>query len=126
VDVGALGDGGERGFLGLGDVVEVAGVALEILDLGIDEARALISGKVESMAQLESQIQVAQAYAALNPTFSGSMIDPLVDEFNRDLNAAAVLDRFDVAGVVVSAVAGKNWPHSGCLAARGASSSNCD
>ncbi len=61
----------------------------------LDEARALISGKVESMALLELQIQVAQAYAALNPTFSGSMIDPLVDEFNRDLNAAAVLDRFD-------------------------------
>ena len=36
VDVGALGDRRQRRFLGLGDVVEVAGVALEVLDLGVD------------------------------------------------------------------------------------------
>ena len=41
VDVGALGDGGQGRLLGLGDVVEVAGIALEVLDLGIDESRAV-------------------------------------------------------------------------------------
>jgi hypothetical protein len=41
VDIGALGDGGQRGLLGLGDVVEIAGVVLEVLDLRVDVGRAL-------------------------------------------------------------------------------------
>ncbi len=41
VDVGALRDGGKRRFLGLGDVIEIAGVVLEIFDIGVDVFRAI-------------------------------------------------------------------------------------
>ena len=40
VDVGALGDRGEGRLLGFGDVVEVAGVVLDVLDVRVDGLRA--------------------------------------------------------------------------------------
>ena len=65
-------------------------VALELLD----EARNLISRQPDNQREAEALLQVAGAYALVEPARSFELVDPLIDQANEMLSAAALLDRF--------------------------------
>ncbi|MEW6731782.1 MAG: hypothetical protein AB1489_10680 [Acidobacteriota bacterium] len=61
----------------------------------LSEARALMSGAPENAIQLAAQMQIAYAYANLEPATSFGLIEPIIDKLNELIAAAAVLDGFD-------------------------------
>ena len=65
-------------------------VALELLD----EARKLVNAQPDNQKQLDALLQVAAAYAVVEPTRAFELIDPLIDQANDMLSAAALLDKF--------------------------------
>ena len=68
-------------------------LALEVLD----EARKLISNPAENQKQIDALLQVARAYALVEPSRTFDLIDPLIDQANEMLAAAALLDKFGAA-----------------------------
>jgi hypothetical protein len=66
-------------------------VALELLS----EARGLVSGRAETLAEIRARIEVARAYMSLEPGVSFDIIEPLIDQFNEISAAVLVLDRFE-------------------------------
>lgn len=68
-------------------------LALEVLD----EARKLISNPPENQKQIDALLQVARAYALVEPSRTFELIEPLIDQANEMLAAAALLDKFGAA-----------------------------
>jgi len=68
-------------------------LALEVLD----EARKLISNPAENQKQIDALLQVAKAYALVEPSRTFDLLDPLIDQANEMLAAAALLDKFGAA-----------------------------
>ena len=62
----------------------------------LDEARGLVSRRATNYGQLESQIKVAHAYAAFDPTKSFDTLEPGISQINELLSAAALLNGFEV------------------------------
>jgi hypothetical protein len=67
-------------------------LALQLLD----EARGLVTRRATNYAQIEAQVNVAQAYRALDPTRSFETLEPGINQINELLSAAAVLSGFEV------------------------------
>lgn len=64
--------------------------ALELLE----EARRLINSPPANQKQIDALLQVAGAYALVEPTRTFELIGPLIDQANEMLAAAALLDKF--------------------------------
>jgi len=62
----------------------------------LDEARALVSKKATSYGQFEAQINVAQAYASIDPAKSFETLEPGINQINELLSAASILSGFEV------------------------------
>lgn len=69
-----------------------AKLALQILG----EAQKLVSGRITSYQQFESQLQVARAFATLDPARSFEVLEPGINQLNELFPAAALLSGFDV------------------------------
>ncbi|HEU4389717.1 MAG TPA: hypothetical protein VFV34_18070 [Blastocatellia bacterium] len=62
----------------------------------LQEARNLVSRRAENYQQLESQLQVAHAYAAFDIQASFEILESTIDQLNDLLNAAVLLNGFEV------------------------------
>ncbi|HVF88373.1 MAG TPA: hypothetical protein VM866_12330 [Pyrinomonadaceae bacterium] len=60
----------------------------------LEEAHNLVAGRAENHAQFQALLQIAQAYATLDPARSFGIIEGAVDRLNELLAAAAVVDGF--------------------------------
>ncbi len=60
----------------------------------LDESRGAINPRPRNLAQLAAQFQVARAAALVDPAHSFVLIEPMVDQLNELVNAAAVLGGF--------------------------------
>jgi len=60
----------------------------------LNEAHDLIHNPVRNAAQLDAQIQLAHAYLRVDPEQSFKMMAQIIDQTNRLVTAAAVLDGF--------------------------------
>lgn len=59
------------------------------------EAFDMIGGRASNYQRLQAQLQVAQAYAPLDPDRSFDIMAPIVEQLNDLMAAAAVLDGFE-------------------------------
>lgn len=62
----------------------------------IDEASGLLPAKAKNYNQLGIQLQIAQAYIAVDPSRSISLLTAIANHLNALIAAAAVLEGFDV------------------------------
>ena len=62
----------------------------------LQEARNLVSRRAENYQQLESQLQVAHAYAGVDTQASFEILESNIDQLNELLNAAVLLNGFEV------------------------------
>ncbi|MBA3438828.1 MAG: hypothetical protein H0T92_03040 [Pyrinomonadaceae bacterium] len=60
----------------------------------LEEARGLLDNQVKNTQQLNTRLQVARAYASLEPAQSFELIEPIIDRINEVLAATEVLDGF--------------------------------
>lgn len=67
-------------------------LALQLLD----EARGLVSRRATNYGQFEAQLNVAHAFAALDPSRSFETMEPGINQLNELLSAAAMLSGFEV------------------------------
>src|ERR1051325_989243 len=65
-------------------------VALALLD----EARSLVSNRAKNFAKLGMHLQVARGYARLDPARSLLILEPIIDQLNELIGAAALLGGF--------------------------------
>lgn len=65
-------------------------LALQLLN----EALGLINRPPENQAQITALLQIARAYAPIEPACTFEIIDPLVNQANEVLAAAALLEKF--------------------------------
>jgi len=65
-------------------------LALELLD----EARKLINSPPANQKQIDALMQVAGAYALVEPARAFELINPLIVQANEMIAAAALLDKF--------------------------------
>jgi hypothetical protein len=61
----------------------------------LNQAWSLVSGKAEDYNQLMTQVEIASAYAGLQPEQSFAIIEPIIDQINELIPAAATLDGFN-------------------------------
>lgn len=62
----------------------------------LGEAQKLVSGRISSYQQFELQLQVARAFAPLDPARSFEVLEPGINQLNELFPAAALLSGFDV------------------------------
>jgi hypothetical protein len=62
----------------------------------LEEARTLVTRRANSYQQLDNQLQVAHAYAALDPARSFEVLELGINQLNELLPAAAMLSGFEV------------------------------
>jgi hypothetical protein len=62
----------------------------------LDEARGLVSRRATSYAQFEAQVNVAHAFASLDPVKSFETMEPGINQMNELLSAAALLSGFEL------------------------------
>jgi hypothetical protein len=62
----------------------------------LEDARTLVTKRVTSYKEFEDQIKVADAYASLQPKASFEIMDMGIAQLNELLNAATVLNGFEV------------------------------
>jgi hypothetical protein len=62
----------------------------------LDDAQRLVSRPATNYQQMEAQIRVAHSFAALDPTRSFQVLEPIMVQLNELLSAAAVLNGFEV------------------------------
>lgn len=62
----------------------------------LDDARSLVTKRATSYKDFEDQIKVADAYASLEPKHSFEIMDMGINQLNELLNAATVLNGFEV------------------------------
>ncbi len=68
------------------------------LDL-LDEARQLVpNAQAQNQDQLDAQLAVAAAYTFVEPTRSFEIVEPMIDQANELIRAAALLDKFGNSG----------------------------
>jgi hypothetical protein len=67
-------------------------LALQLLD----EARGIVTRRATNYGQFEAQVNVAHAYAALDPSRSFETLEPGINQLNELLSAAAMLSGFEV------------------------------
>jgi hypothetical protein len=67
-------------------------LALQILI----EAQKFVSGRLSSYQQFDSQLQVAKAFAAVDPARSFEVLEPGINQLNELFPAAALLSGFEV------------------------------
>lgn len=60
----------------------------------LEEVRAMFPARAEDQQQIYFLMEIARAYAALNPAQSFAIIEPVADQFNELSNAAQVLNGF--------------------------------
>jgi hypothetical protein len=65
-------------------------IALQLLN----EARSLVNYRAKNFMQMGAQLQVAQAYAALDPERSLAMLEPIIDQLNELVAAGSVIGGF--------------------------------
>lgn len=64
----------------------------------LEEARSLVERQPESEKGIEALLEVARAYALVEPSKTFELIDPLIDQANDMLTAAALLEKFGAGG----------------------------
>jgi len=64
------------------------------------EARSIYSGKIKNRRNLSSILQIAQAYAVLEPEKSFELLESNISFFNDVISAAILLDEFNEIGAV--------------------------
>ncbi len=68
------------------------------LDL-LDEARQLVPGaQAQNQDQLDAQLAIAAAYTFVEPARSFEIVEPMIDQANELIRAAALLDKFGNSG----------------------------
>lgn len=60
----------------------------------LEEARSLVPQRPENQKGIEAVLEVGRGYALVEPAKTFEMIDPLIDEANEMLSAAAMLEKF--------------------------------
>jgi len=60
----------------------------------LDEARGLINRQPDNQKEIEALLEVARGYALVDPARTFELIDPLIDQANEMLAAAALLEKF--------------------------------
>ena len=60
----------------------------------LDEARGLIDRQPDNQKEIEALLEVARGYALVDPARTFELIDPLIDQANEMLTAAALLEKF--------------------------------
>jgi hypothetical protein len=61
----------------------------------LDEARGMIGERAVNAAELNAMLEIARAYATVEPARSFEIMEPLADQLNTLLAAAALLDGFE-------------------------------
>ena len=64
----------------------------------LEEARGLVERQPESEKGVEALLEVARGYALVEPSKTFELIDPLIDQANDMLAAAALLEKFGAGG----------------------------
>jgi len=64
----------------------------------LEEARSLVERQPESEKGVEALLEVARGYALVEPSKTFELIDPLIDQANDMLTAAALLNKFGAGG----------------------------
>jgi hypothetical protein len=66
----------------------------------LEEARGLVSRQPDNEREVGALLEVARGYALVDPSKTFEMIDPLIDEANDMLAAAALLAKFGAGNVM--------------------------
>jgi hypothetical protein len=69
-------------------------MALELMD----ETKKLINPQPENQEEINTLLIVARAYADVEPARAFELIEPVVDQANEMISAAALLDKFSAGG----------------------------
>lgn len=64
----------------------------------LEEARSLIDRQPDNEREVEALLEVARGYALVEPAKTFEMIDPLVEQANDMMSAAALLEKFGAGG----------------------------
>ena len=64
----------------------------------LDEARGLVDRAPDNEREIEALLEVARGYALVEPSKTFELIDPLIDQANDMLAAAALLEKFGQGG----------------------------
>ncbi len=64
----------------------------------LEEARGLVDSQPDNEREIEALLEVARGYALVEPARTFEMIDPLIDQANDMLTAAALLEKFGRGG----------------------------
>jgi hypothetical protein len=60
----------------------------------LEDARGLVSRQPDNQKEIEALLEVARGYALVEPARTFELIDPLIDQANEMLAAAALLEKF--------------------------------
>jgi tetratricopeptide (TPR) repeat protein len=64
----------------------------------LEEARSLIDRQPDNEREVQALLEVARGYALVEPSKTFEMIDPLIDQANDMMSAAALLEKFGAGG----------------------------
>jgi tetratricopeptide (TPR) repeat protein len=64
----------------------------------LEEARSLLDRQPDNEREVEALLEVARGYALVEPSKTFEMIDPLIDQANDMMSAAALLEKFGAGG----------------------------
>jgi hypothetical protein len=64
----------------------------------LEEARDLLDRQPDNEREVEALLEVARGYALVEPSKTFEMIDPLIDQANDMMSAAALLEKFGAGG----------------------------
>lgn len=60
----------------------------------LEEARGLVDSRPDNEREVEALLEVARGYALVDPVKTFEMLDPLIDQANDMMSAAALLEKF--------------------------------
>ncbi|HZS48728.1 MAG TPA: hypothetical protein VFC63_26890 [Blastocatellia bacterium] len=69
---------------------------LKTAQLLLDQAKPMVSHRAANYEQLQEQLKVAEAYAAVDPTQSFKVMEPGINQLNEMVYAASILNGFEV------------------------------
>ena len=64
----------------------------------LEEARGLLDRQPDNEREVEALLEVARGYALVEPSKTFELIDPLIDQANDMMSAAALLEKFGAGG----------------------------
>ncbi|HEX5735690.1 MAG TPA: hypothetical protein VF131_22875 [Blastocatellia bacterium] len=67
----------------------------EVVKELLEEARSLFGAQAANSVELQTLLEIARTYAKVEPVRSFEIIEPVVDQFNTLIAAAAILDGFE-------------------------------